>query len=66
MEEIKNHLADQELEDVTGGTEKPPVQRSNFCRRCRGTSYIVLRTEPDGAEIRECKTCHFVYAFKRY
>ena len=53
MEENKTNLTEQELEEVSGGANHP-VQRTNFCRRCRGSAYKVLRTEPDGSELREC------------
>ena len=65
MEEKKIDLADQELEKVVGGSIKPPVQHTDICPRCRINSYKVLRTEADGAEVRECKICHFIYTFKK-
>lgn len=65
MEENKTNLTEQELEEVSGGANHP-VQRTNFCRRCRGSAYKVLRMEPDGSELRECKTCHLVYIYKKF
>ena len=74
MDKEPKPLSDQEVEEAAGGIErvtKPldkeeelEVQRTNFCLKCRSAAYKVLRTETDGTQIRECKTCGRRYKFR--
>ncbi len=64
MEENMKKMSDQEVEEISGGKEAE-IQRSNFCRRCRGAGYKLLRVE-NGMQVRECKTCHLVYKFQAW
>lgn len=64
MHEI-NGLSDEQMEEIAGGKEYR-IQNSNFCPRCRNTGYIVKQTEADGTELRECRTCHQEYKYRKY
>ena len=64
MEENMKPISDQEVEEISGGKD-PEVQRSNFCRRCRGAAYKLLSVE-NGVQVRECKTCHLIYKVQRW
>ena len=52
--------------DSLAGGENILIQKTSFCQKCRGAGFIVKQVEPDGSELRECKTCHQLYKYRKY
>ena len=60
---MENLLNDEVLEQTTGGKFAP--QHTNFCPRCRNSSFTVIKLET-GAEHRKCNVCQFEYDYRRW
>ena len=60
---MKNLLNDEVLEQTAGG--KITQQNTNFCPRCRNSSFTVIRMER-GVEHRRCNVCQFEYDYRKW